>query len=124
MSILGRSVPATGTGTAVSDLDLWYAAQLRAVGVLADLLVMAGDAALLPAIWTVRLRGGLSGSCSGLTDDELRASFEAWLKLLGAERLPGDVSMTGGVILRGRVEIRGCEVRLSAHLLARAGGED
>lgn len=125
MSIVDRRMDraATGGGAVVSDLDLRYAAQIRAAGVLSDLLVMAGEAALPSLSWSVNCRGGLSGLCVGVTDAGIRASFEAWMQLLGAQRLYDDRSADDGVILRGRVEqIRGCEVRLSAYLSTPAGG--
>lgn len=124
MSILDRrkDQAATGGGSVISDLDLRYAAQIRAAGVVSDLLVMAGDAALPSLTWSVNCRGGLSGLCVGATDDDIEASFEAWVQLLGAQRLADDECVDGGVILRGRVEpIRGCEVRLSAYLSTPAG---
>lgn len=110
-------------GSVVSDLDLRYAAQIRAAGVLSDLLVMAGGAALPSLTWSVNCRGGLLGLCMGETDNDLRASFEAWMQQLGAQRLPDDLTVDGYVTLRGRVEqVRGCEVRLSAYLFTPAGG--
>lgn len=126
MSILDRRTDeaAIGGSPVVSDLDLRYAAQIRAAGVLVDLLVMAGEMALPSLGWSVTGRGAISGFGVGITDSDTRASFEAWAKVLGAQRLPDDVSVTGSLILRARVEqFRGCEVRLAAHLLARVGGE-
>jgi len=104
---------------------LRYAAQIHAAGVLSDLLATAGDAALPTVIWSIDARGGIHGHCLGVTDDDLRAAFEAWRQLLGRQRLPDDRSVSGGVILRCRLQqIRGCEVRLSAYLMAEAESED
>jgi len=107
-----------------SGLDAAYVAQIRAAGVLIDLLANAAEQGLPPVAWMVTGGGSLVGHCLGASDVQRRASFEAWADLVGAHRLPDDVAPLWTVELRARAEdVRACRVDVVAWLDEPFGGE-
>ena len=108
----------------MSDLHTAYVAQLRAAGVLIDLLATAADQGLPGAAWMLTGGGHVVGHCLGATDVQRRASFEAWTDLVGARRFPDEVAPLWTVELRARaVDLRACRVDVVAWLDESFGGE-
>jgi hypothetical protein len=106
------------------ELNAVYAAQVRGVALLTDLLMKAGKEGLPVAAWWLTSKGNLSAHCVGATDLERRASFEAWADLLGAKRLPDQIAPLWTVELRARTEtIYGRQVDLVSWLDESFGGE-
>lgn len=109
----------------MSELDMTYAAQIRAAGVVLDLLVKAGNEGLPVASWMVTGPGGLLVNCLGVNDVARRASFEAWAELLEAQRLPDDIGALWTIVQRAHMtDLRGCHVDLVAYLDAPFGGDE
>lgn len=108
----------------MAELNVVYAGQVRATGVVLDLLAKGGNEGLPVASWMVTGTGSLLGNCLGVDDVARRASFEAWADLLGAQRLPDDIGALWTIVQRARTaDLRGCRVDLVAYLDAPFGGE-
>jgi hypothetical protein len=108
-----------------SELNQRYAEQIRATGILLDLLAKADNEGLPVASWMVTGTGGLLANCLGVDDVARRASFEAWSDLLGVQRLPDDIGAMWTIVQRARTaDLRGCRVDLVAYLDAPFGGDD
>ncbi|MFC7794633.1 hypothetical protein [Streptomyces cinereoruber] len=84
-----------------TDLNGW---QYRAIGVLEDLVKAGIKAERHPLEWTITSNGALRGAVDpyrpGQTDNDRRAIFDEWCRVLNAGEVRESKRFSGGITLR------------------------
>ncbi|MFF8840487.1 hypothetical protein [Streptomyces sp. NPDC015130] len=85
----------------ITDLTGW---QYRAIGVLEDLVKAGLKAERHPLEWTITSNGALRGTVDphqpGQTDNDRRAIFDEWCRVLNAGEVRESKRLSGGITLR------------------------